>query len=483
MRRGFFIALSVSLQILFEATVKKVRDMTANVKESKETAVLSKLLNIMEIKIAQLTGSNGLQKQISELASEKQQLQQKLLQYEKDATRVPRLEERIKQLEVQGQEILFKEKQNLELKIQETSRRISALQDQIEKLKVEKQEKINLAFQYKLKEINLKKIIAKERDAILELKGKNQELKRTLRRLQRRLLRGGRLRHTQIQMDNEIIEEGIGDKTDEAVKEQIIALKEEINVREMKIQELEMKNRQLINQLAKSPARDLKLQVQNLRKEVDLREGKILQFESERKKLEQQISMLQARITDLQVNFQEQSKIINDRTRKIKDLETTLRTGIQDKSARGIIVDLQEENKGLREKVRALEKDVRILDRNAFSFKQQVDQYRAQVQALFKKNRDLLIQLQSGGGVPAATASRGVDMLDEVSEIEMEMKDKDRKIRRMEQRVKDLEQEVEKMRFNMSSRDIKIDELNNIIDEFKQVMAKANIKIGIGKKK
>ncbi|MHA1405556.1 MAG: hypothetical protein ACTSSI_17460 [Candidatus Helarchaeota archaeon] len=53
----------------------------------------------------------------------------------------------------------------------------------------------------------------------------------------------------------------------------------------------------------------------------------------------------------------------------------------------------------------------------------------------------------------------------------------------MEQRVKDLEQEVEKMRFNMSSRDIKIDELNNIIDEFKQVMAKANIKIGIGKKK
>ncbi|MHA1315811.1 MAG: hypothetical protein ACTSRB_18040, partial [Candidatus Helarchaeota archaeon] len=454
--------------------------MTANVKESKETAVLSKLLNIMEIKIAQLTGSNGLQKQISELASEKQQLQQKLLQYEKDATRVPRLEERIKQLEVQGQEILFKEKQNLELKIQETSRRISALQDQIEKLKVEKQEKINLAFQYKLKEINLKKIIAKERDAILELKGKNQELKRTLRRLQRRLLRGGRLRHTQIQMDNEIIEEGIGDKTDEAVKEQIIALKEEINVREMKIQELEMKNRQLINQLAKSPARDLKLQVQNLRKEVDLREGKILQFESERKKLEQQISMLQARITDLQVNFQEQSKIINDRTRKIKDLETTLRTGIQDKSARGIIVDLQEENKGLREKVRALEKDVRILDRNAFSFKQQVDQYRAQVQALFKKNRDLLIQLQSGGGVPAATASRGVDMLDEVSEIEMEMKDKDRKIRRMEQRVKDLEQEVEKMRFNMSSRDIKIDELNNIIDEFKQVMAKANIKIGIG---
>ncbi|MHA1146408.1 MAG: hypothetical protein ACTSRW_16850, partial [Candidatus Helarchaeota archaeon] len=436
--------------------------MTANVKESKETAVLSKLLNIMEIKIAQLTGSNGLQKQISELASEKQQLQQKLLQYEKDATRVPRLEERIKQLEVQGQEILFKEKQNLELKIQETSRRISALQDQIEKLKVEKQEKINLAFQYKLKEINLKKIIAKERDAILELKGKNQELKRTLRRLQRRLLRGGRLRHTQIQMDNEIIEEGIGDKTDEAVKEQIIALKEEINVREMKIQELEMKNRQLINQLAKSPARDLKLQVQNLRKEVDLREGKILQFESERKKLEQQISMLQARITDLQVNFQEQSKIINDRTRKIKDLETTLRTGIQDKSARGIIVDLQEENKGLREKVRALEKDVRILDRNAFSFKQQVDQYRAQVQALFKKNRDLLIQLQSGGGVPAATASRGVDMLDEVSEIEMEMKDKDRKIRRMEQRVKDLEQEVEKMRFNMSSRDIKIDELNNI---------------------
>ncbi|MHA1405557.1 MAG: hypothetical protein ACTSSI_17465 [Candidatus Helarchaeota archaeon] len=410
--------------------------MTANVKESKETAVLSKLLNIMEIKIAQLTGSNGLQKQISELASEKQQLQQKLLQYEKDATRVPRLEERIKQLEVQGQEILFKEKQNLELKIQETSRRISALQDQIEKLKVEKQEKINLAFQYKLKEINLKKIIAKERDAILELKGKNQELKRTLRRLQRRLLRGGRLRHTQIQMDNEIIEEGIGDKTDEAVKEQIIALKEEINVREMKIQELEMKNRQLINQLAKSPARDLKLQVQNLRKEVDLREGKILQFESERKKLEQQISMLQARITDLQVNFQEQSKIINDRTRKIKDLETTLRTGIQDKSARGIIVDLQEENKGLREKVRALEKDVRILDRNAFSFKQQVDQYRAQVQALFKKNRDLLIQLQSGGGVPAATASRGVDMLDEVSEIEMEMKDKDRKIRRMEQRVK-----------------------------------------------
>ncbi|MHC1592424.1 MAG: hypothetical protein ACXQS8_10075 [Candidatus Helarchaeales archaeon] len=461
----------------------KVRIMSSESKELKEAEVLSKLLNVMELKIAQLSDSNGVQKQLQALAAEKQQLQEELMKYKEQASRVPALEERIKQLEIEGKDALFKEKQNLELKIQETSRRITALQEEIERLKVERQEKLNLAYQYKMRELAIKKILAKERELIKELKEKNQELKRTLRRLQRRLLRGGRLRQSQIQLDQEILEEGIKGKTNEAITEQITALKEEIKAREMKIQELQMKNRQLINQLAKSPARDLKLQVQNLKKEIDLRDGKIMQFETERKKMEQQISMLQARITDLQVTFQEQSKILNDRTKKIKDLETTLRTGIQDKNAKAIIVDLQEENKKLREQVRALEKDVRILDRNAFSFKQQVDQYRAQVQALFKKNRELLIQLQSGGVASSEITSRGVDMLDEVSEIETEMKDKDRKIEKLERRVKALEQEIEKMNFNISSRDIKIDELNSIIDEFKQIMAKANIKVGISKKK
>lgn len=455
--------------------------MTTSMKDSRDAEIISRLLNVMEIKISQLTGSKDLQQQIGHLSAENQRLHQELTRVGEATKRVPMLEERLKKLEAMGSEGLIVEKQNLELKIQEVSHRVQVMKQQVDQLNVERQAKNNLAFQYKIKEMELKKVLKKERETIQEWRDKNQELKRTLRRLQRRLLRGGRLRHSQIQVDEELIETGPEGQAEGAMREQVLALKEAINLREMKIQDLQLKNQTLVNQLAKSPARDLKLKVQALQKEVDQRQGKIIQFESERKKLDQQISMLQARITDLQVSFQEQSRIITERSKKVQDLETTLRTGIQSKDAREIIVGLQEEAKDLREQIRGLERDVRILDRNAFSFKQQLDQSRTQAQALFRKNRELLLQLQHGGQV--SVAARGSDMLDDVSEIETEMRDKDRKVTQLEQKVKNLGKEVEKLNFNMHSRDVKVEELNRIIDEFKVVISKANIKMGVSKKK
>ncbi|MHA1784599.1 MAG: hypothetical protein ACTSX4_04620, partial [Candidatus Helarchaeota archaeon] len=240
----------------------------------------------------------------------------------------------------------------------------------------------------------------------------------------------------------------------------------------------ENKVKMLQLQITKSPARDLELKVQQLQKLVDEKEGRIFQFNSEKQKYEQQIQALQQRITDLQISYQEQAILLKNETKRVKDMEVTVRTGVQDTNARAVISKLQEENKKLREEIRQTEKDMKILDKNAYSFKQQLDQAKRQVHALFNKNRELMIQLQSGGGVKKPQFERGTDLMAEAEGIEIEMRDRERKLNRLESMTKSLEQEISDLKYSISGRDIKINELENIINEMKIAMAKAGVKMG-----
>ena len=235
--------------------------------------------------------------------------------------------------------------------------------------------------------------------------------------------------------------------------------------------------------ITKSPTRDLEQQVQALQKEVDERDGKIFQFGTERQKYEAQIKGLQERITDLQVNYQDQAGLLKKEVKRLKDMEVSLRTGVKDVNARGMIAKMQEENKKLRDEVRQYDKDMKILDKSAYSFKQQLDQSKRQVHALYNKNRELMIQLQTGG-TSKTKFEKGTDLMAEAEDLEIEMRDKDRKMHRLESMTKSLEQEISDLKYSISGRDIKIDEMRNVVNEMKTAMAKAGVKIGgKGKKK
>ncbi|NVM03464.1 MAG: hypothetical protein HWN67_14140, partial [Candidatus Helarchaeota archaeon] len=376
-----------------------------------------------------------------------------------------------------------KEKENLEGDLEKISEdyvkinnEIASQKELINKLTIEN-DKINnkLKREWKTNQ-DLRKTLQKERDTIDDLKSRVNELKRTLRRLQRRLSRGGRLFGIHIPVEK--IEDSEITVKEGNHKEQFEQMKFELQKRMDKITELEMKNRDLKNQIIKSPAKDLQLQIQAYKKDLDVKTGKVATFEAERKKLEQQIGFLQNRITDLQVNYQEQSKTINDREKRIGDLEKTMRLGIHEKSARDLIIDLQEKNKKLQTILREKERDIKNLDKNSFFYKQQLDVVKGQVQTLYAKNRELMTKLQQGGSISEAEIRSSVDILEAGTPFDKEMKDQQHKLRRLESRTESLEQEVSDLRFALHSKDAKIEELNQIMNELKVVLAKAKIEIG-----
>lgn len=464
---------------------------------------LERILNltkIMSLKIAQLSPENQIHAQLENLGYIKTDHEKIISEYKKQAEQISPLLQQVSKLEKELNEYrenfdssarstieqIQQEKGELEEKYQNLSEELTNIKiksteqnEIIEKLTVENQESNNkLQGQWQANQ-EVRKALLKERNIINQLNARIQDLKNTLRRLQRRLIRGGKLYGLYIPVEK--IEETEISSQDN--KEQIEQMKFELSKRLDKITELEMKNRELKNQIMKSPTKDLELQIQSLQKEMGTRDGKIATFEAERKKLEEQIGILQNRITDLQVSFQDQSKGVSDREKKIADLENTMRLGIHEKSARDLVIDLQEKNKKLQEQLRQKEKDVTTLDKNSFFYKQQLDVMKSQVQTLYAKNREYLTKLQQGGTVSKAEIDRGMDVLEGTTEFDKEMKDQAHKLKRLEGMTQNLEQEISDLRFALHSKDAKIEELNQIMSELKITLANAKIQVGTTKKK
>jgi len=430
------------------------------VKGSREERILGLIKN-MEIKIVQLS-KDGNKKQLQQLIFDKNAFESKIARLENEIQEVL-----IRNEKLENSSEAIKE---LENELSHASDDIVNLNNLISELKIQ-----NQGFENKIKNwVDEKRQyqtkLKKSRDMIELEKEKNSEIRRTIRRLERRLLRGGRISSIHIAVD-------------ESVPETDADIQFEMNVYKDKISNLESKIKMLQLQITKSPTRELELQIQSLQKNVGEKDGKIFQFDTERQKYETQISALQNRITDLQVNYQEQAGLLKKEVKRLKDMEVTLRTGVKDVNARDVIARIQEENKKLREEVRQYDKDMKIVDKSAYSFKQQLDQSKRQVHALYNKNRELLIQIQSGSPSKTTHFEKGTDIMADAEDLEIEMRDKDRKMNRLESLTKSLEQELADMKYSISGRDIKIDELRNIANEMKSAMAKAGVKIGVKGKK
>ena len=290
------------------------------------------LTKLMSLKITQLSPEPKIVSQLENLTHFNQHFDDIICQYKEEAEKILPLRQKISILEDELKNYhdsktskmiqrLQNEKLELEQSLEIASEDLIKANETINQLTIENQ-KANNKLQGEWKSTqDIRKTLQNERAIQEDLKTRINELKRTLRRLQRRLSRGGRLYGIHIPLEK-IEDTEVASSSDN--KEQIQQMKFELQKRMDKITELEMKNRELKNQVIKSPAKDLQLQIQNLTKELDAKEGKIGTFQAERTKLEQQIKGLETRITDLQVGYQDQSKFITDRDKRIKDLQQAL---------------------------------------------------------------------------------------------------------------------------------------------------------------
>ncbi len=335
---------------------------------------------------------------------------------------------------------------------------------------------------------DLRQILLNERELIKTLQSEKKGLEYALRRLERRLTAKGTLRGLSIPIHHLEISEDLSGKADAEIQQQIRNMNLELQKRLDRIKELEIRNKTLKENLAKSSTRDLQLEVERLRSDLDARKGSIMGLESTRKKLTEQIEGLQKRLGDLQNKVMAQGKEIEEKDKSIKELESAVSLGVQDKQARNVIENLQKQNRDFRNQVRDGEKIIRSLEKNIKYLQTQYKQQKEQAYKLFNQSHDQVVMiqklqsaLQRGGSavdidLPAIDTAKSL-LSEDGPSLDDEIKGRDRKMNRLESYVESLKQEVEDLQFRMTSRDVKIDELSNILREMKADLASSKAKI------
>ncbi|MHA1648877.1 MAG: hypothetical protein ACTSYB_01695 [Candidatus Helarchaeota archaeon] len=443
---------------------------------------------------------NQLQK-MSKLSQENQQLKAQLTELQQKMSSLERTlnslseSQSLKDLNIKLQsdlkvkteklENLTQELSNLQLQYDELSKKTSSISEitaEIERLKNK------LAGEWKTNQ-QLRQTLQKERETIKTLQSEKKGLEYALRRLERRLTAKRALRGLSIPVHQIEISEGAVE--DAELQEQIKNMNLELQKRLDRIKELEMRNKELKERLAKSSTRDLQLEVQRLKADLEAKNGAIMGLESTRKKLMEQIESHQQRIAELQNKIMAQGKEIEEKNKMIQSLEAAVSSGVHDQQAREVIENLQQQNRDLRNEVRESEKIIRSLEKNIKFLQTEMKHQKDQAYKLYNQTKDqaVLIQklesaLRKGGSVAgidlqalesAKQASRFLG--DEGPSLDDEIKERDRKIKRLESYVESLKQEVEDLQFRITSRDVKIDELNNILKELKASIASSKAKI------
>lgn len=337
----------------------------------------------------------------------------------------------------------------------------------------------------------LRQTLQKERETIQTLTNEKKGLEYALRRLERRLTAKGSLRGLSIPIHELEISEDIANKADVDIQQQIKTMNLELQKRLNRIKELEIRNNDLKTQLAQSSDRDLRLQIDRLNSELDARKGTIMGMESSHKKLMEQIESQQQRLADLQNKIMELGKELEEKNKNIKNLEEAVSSGIHDQHAREVIENLQQQNRDLRNEVRESEKVIRSFEKNIKFYQTEMKNQKDQAYKLYNQNKDqaVLIQkletaLRKGGSTVGIdiqaleTAKQASFLLSQDGpSLDDEIRERDRKITRLESYANSLKQEIEDIQFRISSRDVKIDELNNILKELKNDLASSKSKI------
>ncbi|NVM27479.1 MAG: hypothetical protein HWN65_01445 [Candidatus Helarchaeota archaeon] len=336
----------------------------------------------------------------------------------------------------------------------------------------------------------LRQTLQNEREKIKILIEEKKGLEYALRRLERRLLKkGSSLRGLSIPVHHLEVSEDIVGKADAEIQEQIQNMNLELQKRLDRIKELEIRNNDLKERLAKSSTRDLQIEADRLRRELETKTGSIMGLESTRKKLIEQIEGFQQRVGDLQNKIMLQGKDIEEKNKMIKNLEIAVSSGVHDQQARDVIQNLQKQNREFRNEVRDGEKIIRLLENNIKFLQTQLKQQKEQSYKLYTQSRDQVILIQklqsalkrggSTAGIETIDSIKAVSSLleEEGPSLDSEIRERDRKIKRLESYIESMKQEVEDLQFRMTSRDVKIDELNNVLKEIKADLASSKTKI------
>lgn len=335
----------------------------------------------------------------------------------------------------------------------------------------------------------LHKTLLNERNTIQTLQLEKKGLENALHRLERRLIAKGYLRGLSIPVQHLEISEDLKGKADAEIQEQIKNMNFELQKRLDRIKELEMRINELKERLAKSSTHDLQVEIQTLKSDLEARKGTIMGYESNQKKLMEQIDSLQKRTVELQNKLMAQGKEIDEKNTMVKNLETAVSSGVHDQQAREVIQNLQNQNRDLRNEVRENEKIIRSLEKNTKFLQTEMKNQKDQSYKLYTQSKDQLTLIQKlqtalrQGG--ASTA--GLDLKDlrnapsalgdEGTSLDSEIKERDRKIARLESYSASIKQQIEDLQFQITSRDVKVDELTTIIRELKENIANSKAKI------
>ncbi len=492
------------------------------------------LAKIMSVKLADSCSPRFIKnnfKQIiteeSSYLSEIQELKRILSEYEKEIESYKKLEnlktkldekdKKINELENVIQSLkedkisidikeLLMENEKLKTKIYELTEENDQLKSQLDQVKHINQNYISLidSLENRLCEASnksyahvvecqkLRKLLLNERNKIKTLEAEKKELISTVRRLENRLLMGGNtfgLVITSTPME-EVSREG-----DNAVqfKAELKRMNIELSRKNERIKNLELELRDLKEKMAHADTAELQARNEQLTEELEKKNSIILDFKTLRKKMMVQIKNLQNRITDLQNQLLSRTEELEESKKMINELETVVRTGVKDASARELIAKLQHENENLRSELRAMDSALRAQDKSYHSLQQQIKALKSQVNKLYNQSKWQLSQihryhdiLERAGIDPA---DYGLDTqklttsfkkaLQGAESTSSEISEKDNKIKQLESYITQLENEINEINFKLMSRDVKINELENIINDIKVQFANKGLKIKI----
>lgn len=337
----------------------------------------------------------------------------------------------------------------------------------------------------------LRKTLQNERQTNQTLQSEKKGLENALYRLERRLMAKGNLRGLSIPVQHLEVTEDLTGKADAEIQEQINNMNFELQKRLDRIRELEMRNGELKERLAKSSTHDLQVELQTLKAELDTKKGSIMGLESTQKKLMEQIESHQQRIAELQNKMMLQAKEMDEKNTTIKNLETAVSSGVNDQQAREVIQNLQNQSRDLRNEVRENEKIIRSLENNIKFLQTELKNQKDQSYKLYNQSKDQLTLIQKlqtalkQGGVSSDLDLRSLESAGHASKLlgeegvslDGELKERDRKIARLETYMASTKQELEDLQFQITSRDVKVDELSTLIRELKENIASSKAKI------
>ena len=339
----------------------------------------------------------------------------------------------------------------------------------------------------------LRKLLYDKKIQIKQLEEEKKELKFATRRLENRLLMSGKLIGLSIpirSMDDMETENGNSIQFQVEIRKMNLELGKRIE----RIKTLEFEIKELNNKLAQSDSADLQFLNENIKEDLEKKNAIILDFKTLRKKLIVQTKNLQNRITDLQNKLSIRTNEVEENQKVINELETAIKTGIKDSTARDIIAKLQDDNHKFRADIKAMDTAIRGQDKTNFGRQQQIKTLKNQLNKLFSQSKWQLSQLHQyhsileEAGIDPSTYGLDTNKItadfklatqsdDGTSSIGADISKKDKQIRQLEKYASELENEVNEIKFRLMSRDVKINELEEIINDVKDQISHKGIKI------